>query len=69
MPRAFLTFVGLITGYLNGAGLGAWLFSFSPIAAAQPDLELALMAALILGPAGALAGSMTARAGASQERF
>lgn len=62
MPQAFLTFFGLITGYLNGAGLGALFFSFYPGAAAQPEL-VAITAALILGPAGALAGVVAARAG------
>jgi hypothetical protein len=61
MPSAFLTFLHLVTGYLNGAGLGALLFSFYPGAAAHPDLELALIALLILGPAGALIAHTVAR--------
>jgi hypothetical protein len=61
MPRAVLTFVSLVTGYLNGAGLGALFFSFYPGASTQPGLHLALIAILILGPAGALAAFVTAR--------
>lgn len=64
MPRAILTFVGLVTGYLNGAGLGALFVSFYPGASTRPDYHLALIAALFLGPAGALAGYIAARSGA-----
>lgn len=63
MPQSFLTLVGLVTGYLHGAGLGALLLSLYPSAAARPDVELAMIAALILGPAGAVAGIAAARAG------
>ncbi len=63
MPQAFLTLFGLVTGFLNGAGLGALFLSFYPGAGARPEL-VALTAALILGPAGALAGVVTAHAGA-----
>lgn len=63
MPQAFLTFVGLVTGYLHGAGLGALLLSYYPSASVRPDFELVLIAVLILGPAGALAGAVAARAG------
>lgn len=64
MPRAILTFVGLVTGYLNGAGLGALFVSFYPGTSTRPDYHLALIATLILGPAGALAGCLAARSGA-----
>ena len=63
MPQSFLTLVGLVTGYVHGAGLGALLLSLYPSASARPDVELALIAALILGPAGAVAGIAAARAG------
>jgi hypothetical protein len=63
MPQSILTIVGLVTGYLHGAGLGVLMLSFYPGASVKPDVELALIAALILGPAGALAGAAAARAG------
>lgn len=60
MPRALLTLIGLITGYLNGAGLGALGLSFYP-GGSLPELQLLLIATLILGPAGALAGIVAAQ--------
>lgn len=56
MPRAFLTLMGAVTGYLNGAGLGALLLSFYPSTSTLPDLKLVMASALILGPIGTLIG-------------
>ena len=59
MPRLFLTFIGLVTGFLNGAGLGALLLSFySGPSLSEP--QLVLIATLILGPIGAVAGIVVA---------
>lgn len=60
MPRAFLSLIGLVTGYLNGAGLGALLLSFYP-GASLPELQLLLIATLILGPVGAFVGIFVAQ--------
>ena len=59
MPRLFLTFIGLVTGFLNGAGLGALLLSFYP-GPSLPEMQLVLIATLILGPFGAIAGILVA---------
>lgn len=61
MPRILLTLLGLVTGYLNGAGLGALFLSFYPDPL-LPERELLLIAILILGPSGAVVGSVVARA-------
>jgi hypothetical protein len=61
MPQAFLTFFGLITGFLNGAGLGALLLSYYP-GPSLPEPQLLVIATLIIGPAGAVAGSIVAKA-------
>jgi hypothetical protein len=58
MPRLFSAIVGLVIGYLDGAGLGAGSLDFAFSYGANEDLKIAMIAPLVTGPLGAVLGVM-----------
>lgn len=60
MPKLITSMIALVVGYLDGAGLGA--ASYDMITGFRPDneLKIALVAALVTGPIGALLGVVVA---------
>ncbi len=59
LPKAFAILVNIVTGYLNGAGLGALSLEFLSNHSDSPG-QTALLALLLIGPLGALLGLLIA---------
>ena len=56
MPRVLAALLGLVAGYLAGAGIGAVLIQLLSTNTHDKSLELAMTAAFVTGPIGALVG-------------
>jgi hypothetical protein len=62
MSKSFAAMFGVLIGYIDGAGLGAVSIDLFSGYGADKDVQIAMIAAFVTGPLGALLGLLAALA-------